>query len=191
MKIRWYFTEIYIDFKNGGRPPSWYCFLHIRDHPRSLCCWLQLPVKFHVNLIHKSEDIAIWFFRIFGLKCLFRPPKLGFGDFGPISVIIHHRDPQKVHPCVNPCLLSYQLKIRWRVWPGELTESVTDTHTDTHTHTHKYTQVNLYSVHSWHWTNNYNYERRWRLSGSTILIDCWNIDGMRRCCRSLLPLLLI
>jgi len=22
-------------------------------------CWPQLPVKFHVNLIHRSEDIAI------------------------------------------------------------------------------------------------------------------------------------
>jgi len=38
---------------------------------------------------------------------------MGFlGDFGPLNVIIHHRDPQKAHddddddPCVNPCLLS-------------------------------------------------------------------------------------
>jgi len=23
------------------------------------------------------------------------------GDFGPINVIIHHRDPQKAYPCVN------------------------------------------------------------------------------------------
>ena len=41
--------------------------------PRSLCCRPQLPVKCHVNLIHRCEDIAIWIFRIFGLKCLFRP----------------------------------------------------------------------------------------------------------------------
>ena len=27
-------------------------------------------------------------------------------DFGPLNVIIHHRDPQKGHPCVNPRLLS-------------------------------------------------------------------------------------
>ena len=73
MKIWWFFTEIwrYIDFQNGGRPPSWNCFTTIRDRPRS-------PVKFHVNLIHRSEDIAVWIFRIFGLKCLFRSPKLGF-----------------------------------------------------------------------------------------------------------------
>jgi len=96
------FTELwrYIDFKNGGRPPSWNCFTTIRDHPRSLCCWPQLPVKFHVNLIHRSENIAIWIFRIFGLKCLFTPPKMGvMGDFGNLHVIIHHWDPQKAHPC--------------------------------------------------------------------------------------------
>ena len=29
--------------------------------------------------------------------------------FGPITVIIHHRDPQKPHLCVNPRLLSYKL----------------------------------------------------------------------------------
>ena len=40
------------------------------------------------------------------------------------------------------------VKIRWGVWPvGESTESV-----DTHTHT----QVNLYSVHAYHWTDNNN-----------------------------------
>jgi len=43
-----------------------------------VCCWPQLPVKFHVNLKNTSEDIAIWIFCIFGLKCLFRPPKWGF-----------------------------------------------------------------------------------------------------------------
>ena len=25
---------------------------------REVCCWPQPPVKFHVNLIHRSEDIA-------------------------------------------------------------------------------------------------------------------------------------
>ena len=54
----------YIDFQNGGRPPSWNCFTTIRDHSRTFCCWPQLPVKFHVNLIDRSEDIAIWIFRI-------------------------------------------------------------------------------------------------------------------------------
>ena len=105
MKIGWFFTEIwrYIDFQNGGRPPSWNCFTIIR----SPCCWPQLPVKFHINLIHRSEDIAIWIFSIFGLNA-YSGPKMGvLGDFGPINVIIHHRDPKRAHPCVNPRLFSY------------------------------------------------------------------------------------
>jgi len=55
-------------------------FYHDTRPPRSLCCWPQLPVKFQVNLMHRSEDIAIWIFRIFGLKCLLRPPKWGFWE---------------------------------------------------------------------------------------------------------------
>jgi len=37
-------------------------------------------------------------------------PEMGvLGNFRPLNVIIHYRDPQKAHPCVNPRLLSYQL----------------------------------------------------------------------------------
>jgi len=37
-------------------------------------------------------------------------PKIGvLVDFGHLIMIIHHRDPQKAHPCVNRRLLSYQL----------------------------------------------------------------------------------
>ena len=110
MKIRWFFTEIrrYIDFQNGGRPPSWNCFTMIQDHQRSFCCWPQLPVKFHVNLIHRSEDIAIWIFRIFGLKCLFSPKMVFWGLWTPKCDYSLPR-PQKTHSCVNPRLLSYQL----------------------------------------------------------------------------------
>ena len=40
---------------------------------------------------------------------IYAPENGFFWDFGPLNVIIHHRDPQKAHPCVNPRLLSYQL----------------------------------------------------------------------------------
>jgi len=112
IKIGWFFTEIwrYIDFQNGGRLPSWNCFTTIRNHSRSPCCWPQLPVKFHVNLIHRSEDITVWFFLHIWLEMPIQVKKIGvFGNFGPITVIIHHRDSQKAHPCINPRLLSYQL----------------------------------------------------------------------------------
>ena len=80
MKIQWFFTEVwrYIDFQNGGRPPSWNCFTTTHTQVNLYSVHAQLPVKFHVNLIHRSEDIAVWIFRIFGLKCLFRSPKWGF-----------------------------------------------------------------------------------------------------------------
>ena len=106
-----FFTEIwrYINFQNGGRPPSWNCFTTIRDHPRSLCCWPQLPVKFHVNPIHRFEDIAIWMnFSHIWLEMPIQAPKVGvWRDFGPLNVIIHHHDPQKAHSCVNLRLSSY------------------------------------------------------------------------------------
>jgi len=48
------------------------------------------------------------------LKMTILAPKMGvLGNFGPLNVIIHHRDPKKAHPCVNPRLLSLStVKIR-------------------------------------------------------------------------------
>jgi len=114
-------------------------FTTIRDHPQSLYCWPQLPVKFHVNLIHRSEDIAIWFFLHIWLEMPIQAPKIGFlGDFRPLKVIIHHRDHQKAHPCINPRLLSYQLlKKCWGVWPRRVDRKC-DGHTDTHRDTGKF-----------------------------------------------------
>jgi len=139
-----FFTEIwrYIDFQNNGRPPSCNCFTTIRDHPQSLCCWPQLPVKFHVNLIHRSEDSYLNFLHIW-LEMPIQVPKMRvLGDFGPLNVIIHHRDPQKAHPCVNPRLLSYQL---WKSVEGLICRQVdrkcdrhTHRETDRHTHTGKF-----------------------------------------------------
>ena len=138
IEIGWFFAEIwrYIDFQYGSRPSSWNCFTTIRDHPRSLCCWPQLPVKFHVNLIHRSEAIAIWIFRIFGLKCLFRPPKWGFwGLWTPKCDYSSSRPPKNTSLRKSESFKLSTVKICWGVWPvGELTESVTDTQTYTQTH---------------------------------------------------------
>ena len=111
MKIGWFFTEIwrYIDFQNGSRPPSWNCFTTIRDHPRSLCCRLQLLVKFNVNLINRSEDSYLIFFAYLAWNAYFDPKMGVLGDFGPLNMIIHHREPQKAHSCVNSRLISDQL----------------------------------------------------------------------------------
>ena len=101
-------------------------FHHYTRPPRSLCCWPQLPVKFHVNLIHRSEDIAIWIFSRIWLEMPIQAPKIGvLEDFEPLNVIIYHQDHQKTHPCVNPRLLGYQLSssssfsliISWQAQP--------------------------------------------------------------------------
>jgi len=56
-------------------------YRHARPPTKSL---LLAAAACHVNLIHRCEDVAIWIFRIFGLKCLFKPPKWGFwGNLDP------------------------------------------------------------------------------------------------------------
>ena len=96
-------------FSKKGRPPSWNCFTTIRDHPRFLLlaaaacqiscqCDTQIWRYSYLNFSH------IW------LEMPIQASKMGvLGEFGSINVIIHHRDPQKAHPCVNPHLLRYQL----------------------------------------------------------------------------------
>ena len=67
-------------------------------------------------------------------------PKMGvLEDFGPLNVIIYHRNPKKGLLRESASFKLSTVKIRWAVWPvGELTESMTDTHTHTHTHTGKF-----------------------------------------------------
>jgi len=137
MKIGWFFTEIwrYIDFQNGSRPPSCNCFTTIRDHLRSLCCWLQLPVKFHVNLIHRSEDIATIFdfFAYLAWNAYSGPQNGGFGGlWTPKCDYSSSRPPKGTSLRKSASFKLSAIKIRWGVWPvGKLTESVTDTQTHT------------------------------------------------------------
>ena len=54
------------------------------DQPRSPLVHLKFPFKFRVDRVRTFRDIAIQKFSKFGLKCLFRPPKIIFwGSFGP------------------------------------------------------------------------------------------------------------
>jgi len=56
-------------------------------------------VKFYANLMHSFEDMTIWIFCRFGLKCPITRPKFWFfGESEPLNVIGHHREPQKAHP---------------------------------------------------------------------------------------------
>ena len=97
---------------------------------------MQLPVKFHVNLIHRSEDIAIWIFRIFGSKCQCRPPKWEFGGLWTPKC-----DYSSSRPLKSTSLRksgSFKLstvKIRWKVWLVGRVDRKCDGHTHTHTRT--------------------------------------------------------
>ena len=83
-----------------------------------------------------SEDIGILIFRIFRLKCLFRPQNWGFGGLWTTKCDYSSSRPPKGSSLRKSASFKLStVKIRWGVWPvGELTESVTDTHTHTHTH---------------------------------------------------------
>jgi len=64
--------------RNPRWRPSLNCCIIIYDHSRSLFVGPHQLVKFYANPIHNRENITIWFFCRFGLKCLFRPPKFRF-----------------------------------------------------------------------------------------------------------------
>ena len=93
-----------------------------------------------------QSDTQIWrysylIFSHIWLEMPIQAPKVGvFGDFGPLNVIIHHRDPPKGTFLRKSASFKLStIKICWGVWPiGELTESVTYTHTDTPSHTDKF-----------------------------------------------------
>jgi len=98
MKVEWFFTEIwrYIHFQNGDRPPSWNCFTTIRDHPRSPC---QILCQSDTQIWRYSclNFLHIW------LEMPIQVPKIGvLGDFGPLTVIIHHRDSTQLNSTNHP-----------------------------------------------------------------------------------------
>jgi len=54
------------------------------EHPQSLFIGPHWPVKFYANPMYSFEDMTIWIFCRFGLKCLFTPPKFWFlGGLNP------------------------------------------------------------------------------------------------------------
>jgi len=60
-----------------------YNFLML-DHSQSPFVHLKFPFKFRVDRVRTFPDITIRKFSKFGLKCLFRPPKIMLlGSFDP------------------------------------------------------------------------------------------------------------
>ena len=97
-----------------------------------------------------QSDTQIWRYSYLNFSHWFempiQAPKMGvLGDFGPLNVIIHHRDPPKGTSSRKSASYSKlpTVKIRWGVWPvGELTESVTQRHTQVNYF------INILSMHS-------------------------------------------
>jgi len=68
--------------------------------------WATSACQIFANPMHSFEDMTIWFFCRFGLKCLFTPQKFWFWGSEPLNVIDHHRDPKNAHPWLEPHLHS-------------------------------------------------------------------------------------
>ena len=94
--------------------------------------------NFMFNLIHISEDIAVWIF----WNAYSIPKNWGFGGFWtPNCDYSSSRPPKGTSLRKSASFELSTVKSCWGVWPvGELTESVMDTHTyrQTHTHTGKF-----------------------------------------------------
>ena len=66
------------------------------DHPRSPFVHLKFPFKFRLDRVSTFRDIAIRKFRKFGLKCLFRQPKIMFlGSFDPQTLFFIIKTPKR------------------------------------------------------------------------------------------------
>ena len=85
MKIGWSLTEIwrYIDFQNGGRPPSWNVFTTIVDQPRSLllaaaACQISCQCNTQIGRYSYLNFSHIW------LEMPIQAPKMGvWGTLDP------------------------------------------------------------------------------------------------------------
>ena len=79
------------------------------DHPRNPFVDLKFPFKFRVDLVRTFRNIAIRKFHKFGLKCLFRHPKIMFlGSFDPQTLFFYYRDPKKALLYAETCVLSHK-----------------------------------------------------------------------------------
>jgi len=73
------------------------------DHPRSLFAHLNLPLKFRVDRVRTFRDILIRKFRKFGLKCLFKPPKIMFLEsFDPQTLFFIIETPKGLCGTLKP-----------------------------------------------------------------------------------------
>jgi len=89
MTIFWFFQD-------GGRPPSWICYVCVRTtHEGHLMVFIAVPNVVGIDLV--VLIICMFFdFTSFASKCLFTPPKLGFWGFLPPKWEQCQPNPKKV-----------------------------------------------------------------------------------------------
>jgi len=121
---KWWPSAILELFYHHTRPPTKFLLLAAAACQISCQCDTQIWRYSYLNFSHILLEMPI------------QAPKMGgLVDFGPLNVIIHHRDPQKAHFLRK----SASFKLSTVNLVSELTESVTDGHTHTHnvqTHIH-------------------------------------------------------
>jgi len=64
----------FLDYQNGGRPPSWIWYDDIVDKLRFVFDGPNILLKLHVDRIYTLPDIMIFIFGPFGLKLPIHAP---------------------------------------------------------------------------------------------------------------------
>ena len=131
IQIGWFFIKWrYIDFQNGGCPPSLNCFTTIY---KTICT---VSVAGPACQNSCQSDTQIWRYSCLNFSpiWLMQAPKIGFfGGLWTPKCDNSSSRPQKSYLRKSASFKLSTVKIRRGVWPvGELTESVTHTHTHTH-----------------------------------------------------------
>ena len=81
------------------------------DHPRSFFCWPQLPVKFHLSLIHRFFAYLAW-------NAYLGPQNGGFGGlWTPKCDYSSSKPPKGTSLRKSASFKLSTVKIHWGVWP--------------------------------------------------------------------------
>jgi len=73
-----------IEIQDGGRPPSWNCYVIISYHPRSLFIGPHWPVKLYANPMYSFEEYDdLKFLQIWLEMPIHAPEILVFGGLNP------------------------------------------------------------------------------------------------------------
>ena len=77
-------------FQEGGRPPSWICYVCVGTTHKGHRC-----EKFSWNRCSSFDNMHVFAFHEFGLKTPIHVPKLGFGGFYPLNGEQCQQNPKK------------------------------------------------------------------------------------------------